>query len=38
MPKAQKKPRKSGAVLTVYYFYYLLFLIKSLSFLVSIFQ
>lgn len=36
--KAQKKPRKSGAVLTDYYFYYLLFLMKSLSFLVSIFQ
>lgn len=36
--KAQKKPRKSGAFLTDYYFYYLLFLMKSLSFLVSIFQ
>lgn len=44
MPKAhravrhKKKPRKSGAFLTDYYFYYLLFLMKSLSFLVSIFQ
>lgn len=37
-PQGKQKPRKSGAFLTEYYFYYLLFLMKSLSFLVSIFQ
>lgn len=37
-PIGKQKPRKSGAFLTDYYFYYLLFLMKSLSFLVSIFQ
>lgn len=36
--QGKQKPRKSGAFLTDYYFYYLLFLMKSLSFLVSIFQ
>lgn len=38
LPQGKQKPRKSGAFLTDYYFYYLLFLMKSLSFLVSIFQ